>query len=414
MLNLNKDVINLILNNLDDIGTLPVELHDFMAASKEIYDLSLEWRQKHWTIGNHMLKPYQVRFGENNICSTFYSHEEYEITMLNLIISYAGGNLVFALVDDFDKWKRITAECGINSTFVENLADHFDELDYVKGGHIFVKENPYDVIDNALLTNFEHCIITDTDIELFDGVYKFVFTPEEARCRTVLRKNWYKAEVKESRIMTHFAEKMEELMSKFNKIHIVDFNIYATKFGHVNEIDELANKCGFQVIQLDYNFLLPTVVDKSDDKIIYHQIFTTNRSFYVRDFTHIMAPNLVILDVYISANEFITSYYEPRTINMIRMYTDLERSLSFIKSKYNYIAMRYNQRNDPIYGFHVASLFGIDFFALHDVEQYALSVKITDNELAEKIFNEWKTIKRYSLYGCRLTEDQVRAYLMIQ
>lgn len=124
---LNQDVLELIIYNLNAADADAYELHDFMATSKQIYEMTSAWRKKYCSFGNIIMKPYQEEFWKNMTPDElFYFEEEADLMRLLCANYYLHGDYYTIIpVVDANKWRQIVATYG-----VEHLCEFLSMKDY--------------------------------------------------------------------------------------------------------------------------------------------------------------------------------------------------------------------------------------------------------------------------------------------
>lgn len=373
---LNEDVINLILSYLSEIAD-SYEIHDFMETSKEIYDLSLNWRKNKWSFGNIIMKPYQDMM-LNNIYNMvkIYLNEDIELNKLLLIDAYFINDIIpVFFTTDLEGLRKSAEKYGVLDKFTffdENGVESFDEI--IKNCSNIIADSKFSKYDG-----YQDSYTDDTK----SSSCPFTNNRDKADYRMILRSSWHSPIINYIDIIDFskdvlcilikkIFENTNEIVISGNHLDIID-NIYGIAVSKYKQ-DGFEN---------DPNRKSPTYkkiyIASSNSSILLNNIILFNSS----------NDNIDIKSIFI------------RTINVYRLTTTLYR---YLIVKFSYSRMIFDAIEYTDFTFSVVRMLG---YSIKELSKGDLAVLFAINPPQERYY--------YWLYQSenKLSEIQVRRFLSI-
>lgn len=444
-LSMNTDILNIILDHLIKIADV-YQVYDFMATSKEIYERTIMFRKKHYSIGDLMLKSYQVNELDFIEDQKYYVHEDVEMNIM--IQSHYISENYYVVINRCD----IINLCGEflkdnenfdnkilkKLTFVDNEEQIQKRIhkDFKKSYNptIFVLDNIKEVeLYNTLsnneiiyigknIHNFSNCGKLSTYISFCDDI-------DIANVRTVRRDEFYKPMITTKiidfehkcdddiigdssksimRLVEEIFKNADELLIVANPNNILSKSNPVNKYFH--ELKDCNNYKVYDEYIYDnievcfdssikYNKYMMKKDSKKENKTRKKRVYIVKYLHKYNSISNIIVLNYLIQDI---------SYYVNIINNPLRINTHynlhfLTTSLSVKIIRKIFPAIKILNGSSSVYKF--VNMMKLDFFALSDGDLKVLYEIVHDKQALYEIWLKCD--------NNLLSAEQVRDFLMI-
>lgn len=218
---LNSDILERVIEELNAADADAYELHDFMATSKQIYEMTSGWRKCEWSFGNIILKPYQVEMFYDSYLETYFTHEDKELNKLIQIIhthkTYCGETSIF-FTQNPETIRQSAEKYGVVDKLV--FIDNLKELTQFDDNRI--NYNRVDTISEFLKDWNKLHIVSSYEKEFADLFIEYSFTDDERLNHCSFTDDPTSADHITIRRSEYYAPKVEH-------IDVIDFELNALK-----------------------------------------------------------------------------------------------------------------------------------------------------------------------------------------